>query len=47
MHVEGSLEPMLLFALCEKNGITLDPVFFSTIPVLEERYRNFTSLGEC
>lgn len=46
MHIEGSLEPGLLFELAKNNGVTLDPSRYTTIPALEERYRNFTSLDD-
>lgn len=46
MHIEGSLEPGLLFELAKNNGVTLDPSRYTTIPALEERYKNFTSLDD-
>ncbi|GAA6008739.1 hypothetical protein JCM10207_001703 [Rhodosporidiobolus poonsookiae] len=46
LHIEGTLEPTMLFALAEKNGIELPQPQYSTIAALEERYRNFTSLDD-
>ncbi|KAM0752241.1 adenine deaminase [Meredithblackwellia eburnea MCA 4105] len=46
MHIEGSLEPNLLFDLCKANSIKLDPEFYSTIEVLEKRYENFANLDD-
>ncbi|GAA5862766.1 hypothetical protein JCM8547_006538 [Rhodosporidiobolus lusitaniae] len=46
IHIEGSLEPEMLFFLAKKNGIELDKGMYSTIEALEERYRNFTSLDD-
>lgn len=48
IHIEGSLEPSLLFSLAEKNNITLpedDPAFSSTDALLN-RYKRFTSLDD-
>ena len=49
MHLEGSLEPSLLFELAEKNGIRLpsdkDPAFAS-IDTLLERYKHFSNLDD-
>ena len=49
MHLEGSLEPALLFKLAEENGIRLpsdkDPAFASVDSLLE-RYKHFTSLDD-
>ncbi|POY72012.1 hypothetical protein BMF94_5021 [Rhodotorula taiwanensis] len=46
IHIEGSLEPAMLFKLVEKHGVTLDPAMYSTIEALEERYRNFANLDD-
>lgn len=47
LHIEGTLEPELLFSLAEKNGIALpdDPVYASP-QTLRERYQNFTCLDD-
>lgn len=50
MHLEGSLEPTLLFALASRNSITLpdvttDPAFTSP-SALADRYNRFTSLDD-
>ncbi|KAI4124623.1 MAG: hypothetical protein LQ338_004702 [Usnochroma carphineum] len=50
MHLEGSLEPSLLFSLASRNGITLpspesDPAFASPDALLD-RYARFTSLDD-
>jgi adenosine deaminase len=49
MHLEGSLEPSLLFQLAKENGIHLpsdeDPAFASVDSLLE-RYKHFTSLDD-
>ncbi|GAA6007637.1 hypothetical protein JCM11491_003905 [Sporobolomyces phaffii] len=46
MHIEGSLEPELLFSLAEKNKIALASDMYSTIEALKVRYENFTSLDD-
>ncbi|GAA5902171.1 hypothetical protein JCM6882_006720 [Rhodosporidiobolus microsporus] len=46
LHIEGTLEPTMLFALALKNNIPLSPEMYSTIEYLEERYCNFTSLDD-
>lgn len=46
IHIEGALEPTMLFQLAEKHGVTLDPLMYSTIEALEERYRNFANLDD-
>ncbi|GAA5831818.1 hypothetical protein JCM11251_003897 [Rhodosporidiobolus azoricus] len=46
LHIEGTLEPSMLFSLAEKNGITLSSEMYSTVEALEERYCNFTSLDD-
>lgn len=38
IHIEGTLEPKMLFALAERHDMTLDPSMYSTIPALEERF---------
>jgi adenosine deaminase len=49
MHLEGSLEPSLLFKLANENGIRLpadtDPAFASVDSLLE-RYKRFASLDD-
>jgi len=37
IHIEGSLEPQMLFELADKHGMKLDERMYSTIPALEER----------
>lgn len=48
MHLEGSLEPSLLFELAERNNILLpqDDEAFRSVNALLTRYRNFTSLDD-
>lgn len=46
IHIEGTLEPAMLFSLVEKHKVTLDPAMYSTIEALEERYRNFANLDD-
>ncbi|GAA6036886.1 hypothetical protein JCM8097_006335 [Rhodosporidiobolus ruineniae] len=46
LHIEGTLEPGMLFALAAKNGIELPKEHYTTIPALEERYRNFANLDD-
>ncbi|KPV78619.1 uncharacterized protein RHOBADRAFT_23675 [Rhodotorula graminis WP1] len=46
LHIEGSLEPQMLFELADKHGMKLDEAMYSTIPALEERYRNFANLDD-
>src|SRR6187402_1579347 len=48
VHLEGTLEPDLMFTLSKKNGIVLpqdDPAFASPSSLLE-RYNHFTSLDD-
>ncbi|RSM05782.1 Adenine deaminase [Fusarium oligoseptatum] len=47
LHIEGTLEPELLFSLAEKNGISLpdDPAYASP-EKLRERYGRFTCLDD-
>lgn len=47
MHLEGTLEPELLFRLSNENGIMLpaaEDEAFASINSLLARYRRFTSL---
>ncbi|KAL8278995.1 hypothetical protein RQP46_008664 [Phenoliferia psychrophenolica] len=46
LHIEGTFEPDLLFALAKENSITLDPAHFTTIAALEERYKHFAGLDD-
>ncbi|BGP21812.1 adenine deaminase [Rhodotorula toruloides] len=46
IHIEGTLEPKMLFALAERHNITLDSSMYSTLPALEKRYRNFANLDD-
>ncbi|GAA6058572.1 hypothetical protein JCM10212_007011 [Sporobolomyces blumeae] len=46
MHIEGSLEPEMVFELSAKNKIPLAPSMYSTIEALKTRYENFTSLDD-
>lgn len=48
MHLEGSLEPSLLFTLAKTNGISLpsDDDAFSSEATLRARYKDFTSLDD-
>ncbi|GAA5989447.1 hypothetical protein JCM11641_007908 [Rhodosporidiobolus odoratus] len=46
LHIEGTLEPAMLFSLAQKNRIELPTKMYSTIEALEERYRNFASLDD-
>ncbi|ETI19717.1 adenosine deaminase [Cladophialophora carrionii CBS 160.54] len=48
MHLEGSLEPDLLFELAARNNITLpqDDASFASPAALVARYRRFTSLDD-
>ncbi|KAL8759395.1 MAG: hypothetical protein Q9184_003638 [Pyrenodesmia sp. 2 TL-2023] len=50
MHLEGSLEPSLLFALARRNGIALpspeDDAAFASPDALLNRYSRFTSLDD-
>lgn len=47
LHIEGTLEPELLFELAAKNNVSLpdDPVYASA-EVLHERYQQFTCLDD-
>ncbi|KAI1798983.1 adenosine deaminase [Daldinia bambusicola] len=49
MHLEGSLEPELLFKLATKNGITLpvsDDPSFASADCLRRRYESFQNLDD-
>jgi len=48
LHIEGSLEPSLLFSLAKRNNITLPngDEAFSSQEALLARYRRFTSLDD-
>ncbi|KAI1340091.1 adenosine deaminase [Xylariaceae sp. FL0016] len=49
MHVEGSLEPELLFELAAQNGITLpvaEDAAFASVASLHARYDNFKNLDD-
>lgn len=48
-HLEGTLEPSLLFTLAARNNITLpmdDDPSFTSVKTLLQRYRQFTSLDD-
>ncbi len=48
MHLEGSLQPELLFELAAKNSVSLpahDPAFAS-VEALYDRYTRFSSLDD-
>jgi adenosine deaminase len=48
MHLEGALEPSLLFTLAKKNNIKLpdDDAAFESVDSLLDRYTRFTSLDD-
>jgi adenosine deaminase len=48
IHIEGSLEPSLLFAFAKRNGIALptDDASFASEDALRARYKKFTSLDD-
>ncbi|GAA5831815.1 hypothetical protein JCM11251_003896 [Rhodosporidiobolus azoricus] len=46
IHIEGALTPELLFALAQRNNVTLDAGNFSTPDAVRERYRNFSGLED-
>lgn len=48
IHIEGSLEPSLLFSLAKQNNITLpeDDAAFASADALLDRYKRFTSLDD-
>jgi adenosine deaminase len=41
VHIEGTMEPNLLFKLAQRNNITLP---FENVDTLEQAYANFTDL---
>lgn len=47
VHLEGTLEPELIFDLATRNGITLptDPVYAS-VETLKQRYEHFSNLDD-
>lgn len=46
LHLEGTLEPLLLFDLAARNGITLPASFPPTVEACNERYANFADLQD-
>ncbi|KAL9619160.1 MAG: hypothetical protein Q9160_006169 [Pyrenula sp. 1 TL-2023] len=50
LHLEGTLEPPLLFKLASENGVSLpssqDDPAFTSVETLLERYQGFTSLDD-
>lgn len=46
LHLEGTLEPALLFSLAERNNITLPSHFPPTVEACNERYSNFADLQD-
>lgn len=46
LHLEGTLEPSLLFDLAHRNGITLPTHFPPTVEACNERYANFADLQD-
>jgi len=48
MHLEGALTPTVLFALAQRNNITLpkDNPAYSSVAALNDRYNKFTSLDD-
>ena len=46
LHLEGTLEPELLFPLAARNGITLPNTFPSNAEELHERYARFADLQD-
>ncbi|SCU85429.1 LADA_0D07448g1_1 [Lachancea dasiensis] len=46
LHLEGSLEPDLLYPLAQRNNITLPEQFPKTVQELEERYTRFEDLQD-
>ncbi|GCF00278.1 adenine deaminase [Zygosaccharomyces mellis] len=46
LHLEGTLEPDLLFPLARRNGITLPTEFPQTVGELETRYGQFKDLQD-
>lgn len=46
LHLEGTLEPELLFDLAKRNNITLPSHFPPTVAACNERYANFSDLQD-
>ena len=46
VHLEGTLEPSLLFQLAERNNITLPSNFPASVAACNERYNNFADLQD-
>lgn len=46
LHLEGTLEPSLLFTLAKRNNITLPEIFPPTVEACNERYANFADLQD-
>lgn len=46
LHLEGTLEPALLFSLAERNKIVLPDHFPKTVEACNERYSNFADLQD-
>ncbi|SCW04029.1 LAFE_0H04346g1_1 [Lachancea fermentati] len=46
LHLEGTLEPDLLFPLAKRNGIELPAHFPQTVEALEDRYSRFKDLQD-
>lgn len=46
LHLEGTLEPDLLFPLAKRNGITLPEEFPKTVEELNEKYKSFEDLQD-
>ncbi|OBA20939.1 adenine aminohydrolase [Metschnikowia bicuspidata var. bicuspidata NRRL YB-4993] len=46
LHLEGTLEPSLLFALAKRNNITLPELFPATPDACIDRYANFADLQD-
>lgn len=46
LHLEGTLEPELLFTLAKRNGIELAKEFPQTLEALMERYKHFADLQD-
>ncbi|EGV65175.1 adenine deaminase [Yamadazyma tenuis] len=46
LHLEGTLQPSLLFKLAERNNITLPDLLPKTVEECDERYNNFANLQD-
>lgn len=46
LHIEGTLEPLLLFELAKRNKIDLPSSFPPTVEACNERYNNFADLQD-